>query len=93
LNHDSVLGIHHYFEDEDSFFLVLELCEGGDLFSYVKEYGSLSEEETKTLGLQLIAGVEYLHGQKIMHRDLKLGNILLNTDKTNIKIADFGLAI
>jgi polo-like kinase 4 len=93
MDHENLIKILHCFEDEDSHYLVLELCEGGDLFAYIKEYGKLSEEETKHIGEQLLNGIQYLHEYHVMHRDLKLGNILLDKAKTHIKIADFGLAI
>jgi polo-like kinase 1 len=51
----------------------------------------LSESEVKYFMLQVLDGLEYLHSQKIIHRDLKLGNLFLN-DKMEVKIGDFGLA-
>ena len=79
------------FEDSDNFYLLLELCTGGDLFSYIKSLGKLEESETKRICLNIVEGISYLHSNNILHRDLKLGNILLTEDKS-AKIADFGLA-
>jgi serine/threonine protein kinase len=72
--------------------MILELCERGELFTYLKSKGRLKQEEIIKLGYQLAKALEYLHVNKILHRDLKLGNILLNNDDT-IKLCDFGLAV
>ena len=74
-------------------YLVLELCAGGDLYQYLKLNGILSEDETQSLFRQLIEGLHVLHENAIMHRDLKLSNILISDDGKELKIADFGLAI
>ena len=71
---------------------MLEYCEDGDLFHYLKGKGKLSEDEAKKISFQLAEGLKYLHDNKIIHRDLKLGNLLLGSDHT-LKICDFGLAI
>lgn len=52
---------------------------------------TLTEPEVRYYMLQLISGCQYIHGRRIIHRDLKLGNMLLD-DRMRIKIADFGLA-
>lgn len=57
----------------------------------IKRKRRFVESEVKFFMLQLLEGLEYLHSQKIIHRDLKLGNLFLN-ENTNIKIGDFGLA-
>lgn len=92
LTHPNVLRLYHSFEDQDSYYLVLEFCPGGELFHYIKAEGRLSEELTSSLCGQLVDGLSYLHSQYIIHRDLKLGNLLLNDEFTELKIADFGLA-
>jgi polo-like kinase 1 len=56
-----------------------------------KRRGALTEPEVRYLVKQLIKGCQYLHKNKIIHRDLKLGNLFLNNDM-EIKIGDFGLA-
>ena len=57
----------------------------------IKKKRRFSESEVKYFMLQVLEGLEYLHGQKIIHRDLKLGNLFLS-DNMTIKIGDFGLA-
>ena len=92
LSHPNILRLYHSFEEGDSHFLVLELCPGGELFHYIKNEGRLKEETTAMLCGQLVEGMAYLHANNIIHRDLKLGNLLLNEEATELKIADFGLA-
>jgi len=92
LSHPNILRLYHSFEDADSHYLVLEFCPGGELFHYIKTEGRLKEETTAMLCGQLVEGLAYLHSNQIIHRDLKLGNILLNEEATELKIADFGLA-
>lgn len=75
-----------------NYYLLMDLCEGGDLYSYIKEHGKLDEPEIFDLSYQLAMGLKYLHDQNVIHRDLKLGNILLKENKKDLKICDFGLA-
>ena len=56
-----------------------------------KRRGALTEPEVRYLMKQIIEGCQYLHNNKIIHRDLKLGNLFLN-DEMEIKLGDFGLA-
>ncbi|XP_040823583.1 serine/threonine-protein kinase MARK2-like [Ochotona curzoniae] len=71
--------------------LVMELAEGGTLRSHVIDRGGLTEEEAKDLLGQLLEAVEYCHAQRVAHRDLKLRNILLDTNM-RVKLADFGFS-
>ena len=71
--------------------LAMELCAGGDLLNYVRKRKKLEEGESKILFKQIIQGLEYIHKRRILHRDIKLDNILLD-GKGNVKIADFGVS-
>ena len=57
-----------------------------------EERGGLSEEQIRLYTLQIIEGVEYLHTNMVIHRDIKGANILLDAKLKNIKLADFGLS-
>jgi serine/threonine protein kinase len=72
----------------------MECCKGGCLSDYIKKQHNsrLSETEARKFFRQLIEGVIYLHSNKIMHRDLKLQNLIL-TDSKDLKICDFGLSV
>ena len=70
--------------------IVMELCPGGDLLNYVRKRRKLNETLAKYLFKQIIEGIGYIHSKNILHRDIKLENILLD-DKGHIKIADFGV--
>jgi len=74
--------------------LVLELCEGGELYDRIQQKQYYPEHEAKVCCQQLLTAVAYVHSKGIMHRDLKPENILLASKVSNvdIKISDFGLA-
>ncbi|CAE7419460.1 mlkA [Symbiodinium sp. CCMP2592] len=74
--------------------LVLELCEGGELYDRIQQKRFYSEADTKLLVKNLLEAVEFIHSKGIMHRDLKPENILLvsKVSNTDIKVSDFGLA-
>jgi polo-like kinase 4 len=94
LRNPSILELYNYFEDSEYVYMVMELCENGNLYQYLREHprGHLTEPEARGVLLQLIQGLAYLHSNGIIHRDLKLSNLLLNS-KYQLKIADFGLAV
>lgn len=90
LRHAHVLSLYEILATETSIYLVSELCCGGELFDYLVEKGRLSPRETRRLFGQLVLGVAHLHQHAgIVHRDLKLENILLD-EHVNVKIADLG---
>ena len=76
LDHPCIVKLFHYFQDDDAVYLLLELCEGGDLHRHVLQ-APYSERDTKHLVGQLVEGLAYLHAQGVLHRDIKLGNLPL----------------
>ena len=91
LHHNQVVAFEHNFEDEENVYMLLEVCQNQTLNELLKRRVKLSEIEVQCYIIQLIKGLQYLHSHKIIHRDLKLGNLFL-TDKLELKIGDFGLA-
>ena len=90
MRHKSVVKLFETFETEKHYLFVMELCAGGDLLQYVRKRRKLNENVAKYLFKQIIEGIGYIHSKNIVHRDIKLDNILLD-NKGHIKIADFGV--
>ena len=91
LHHCQIVAFEHNFEDNDFVYILLEICNNQTLNELLKRRKTLTEIEVQCYLIQLIQGLKYLHSHKIIHRDLKLGNLFL-TDKMQLKIGDFGLA-
>ncbi|XP_061685671.1 serine/threonine-protein kinase PLK1-like [Syngnathoides biaculeatus] len=91
LEHPNIVGFRGFFEDDDFVFVVLEICKRRSLLELHKRRKAVTEPEARYYMTQLLRGVQYLHNNRIIHRDLKLGNIFLNDDM-DVKIGDFGLA-
>ncbi|XP_059985537.1 NUAK family SNF1-like kinase 2 isoform X3 [Lagenorhynchus albirostris] len=81
----------HVFENSSKIVIVMEYASRGDLYDYVSERQRLSEREARHFFRQIVSAVHYCHQNRVVHRDLKLENILLDANG-NIKIADFGLS-
>lgn len=102
LSHDNVIYLKEYFEESGRVYIIMEYLGGGELLdallSKEKTHDGLeahySEQDARMIFKQIIAGVKYMHDKGIVHRDLKLENLLLSKrgDIRSIKIADFGLA-
>ena len=90
LNHPNITKILENFETEKYILIIMEYINGGNLFSFVKKRRKLSEKTAKFLFKQIIQGIKYFHSKNIVHRDIKLENILIDL-KNNIKICDFGI--
>ena len=86
-----VIKVYKIYEDKNNFLIIMEYCEGGELFNYIVKKKRLSEEEASYFFYQLINGIEYIHSKGIAHRDLKPENLLLSKNKI-LKIIDFGLS-
>ncbi|XP_023323849.1 serine/threonine-protein kinase PLK1 isoform X1 [Eurytemora carolleeae] len=91
VRHSYIVKLFSYFEDSNFVYVILELCRKKSLMELHKRRQAITEPETRYFMRQMLLGCQYLHENKIIHRDLKLGNVFLNDD-LEIKIGDFGLA-
>lgn len=91
LNHPNIVSLHEMIETRNTIGMVLEYASGGELFDYILQQRYLKDEKARRLFAQLVSGVGYLHRNGIIHRDLKLENLLLDSNR-NIIITDFGFA-
>lgn len=93
LDHPNITKLYEFYEDQYNLYLVLELCTGGELLDYFSRIGYLTETQTAIYIKQILSALCYLHSMNIVHRDLKLENLLIEKEKMNVlKIADFGSA-
>ena len=93
VDHPNIVRLFEVIEDDKYFNLFQELCTGGELLSKVKK--SLKEKEIAKIFKQIMSAIAYCHEKGIVHRDMKLENILFATESEDspIKIIDFGLSV
>ena len=93
---EAIVTLHNVLRTENNTYLVFEYCAGGDLHKYMREKAfRLSEEDAQNVIHQLATALKALRAIKVVHRDLKLSNILLKSlpdQPPIVKLADFGLA-
>ncbi len=94
LNHANVLALREVHIDDVYIYMVMDMCDGGELFDRVARGGGLGEDLARYYFKQIVAGLGYCHEQQVWHRDLKLENLLMVEKSTDslVKIADFGLS-
>uniref|UniRef100_A0AC35TLZ1 Phosphorylase kinase n=1 Tax=Rhabditophanes sp. KR3021 TaxID=114890 RepID=A0AC35TLZ1_9BILA len=90
-DHGSIIEMHDFFETPTFLFAVFEIAPCGELFDVLNKAVRLSEKKVRNIMNQLFDGVSYLHNRRIVHRDLKLENILC-IDEARVVISDFGFA-
>jgi calcium/calmodulin-dependent protein kinase I len=94
VDHPNVLKLYEHYDDAFNVCLVLELCDGGELFDRISKREYYTESDARQVLLSVGSALKHCHDRKIVHRDLKPENILLlnEADDAPIKIADFGFA-
>ncbi|XP_023563368.1 serine/threonine-protein kinase 33 [Octodon degus] len=101
VKHEHIIHLEQIFETPKKMYLVMELCEDGELKEMLDRKSHFSENETRWIIQSLASAIAYLHNKDIVHRDLKLENIMVkssfidanNEMNLNIKVTDFGLAV
>ncbi|CAF0806413.1 unnamed protein product [Rotaria sordida] len=91
LNHPYIIKIKEVYESREKIILVMEYASGGELYDYLNRKKRIPESQARAIFRQIVSAVHFLHKNHIVHRDLKLENILID-HKGDIKLADFGLS-
>src|SRR5690606_11688691 len=97
IKHNNIVKLYDIFDTNNKIYIILELCLGCNLYDLLNNYKNfnnknyLNEYETAYIIYILTNTIDYIHNHGIVHRDLKLENILL-TNNGIIKISDFGLS-
>jgi serine/threonine protein kinase len=91
LSHPNIVRFFGYEKTESQLSIMLEYCESGSLYDTMSTFGKFSEPLVRNFISQVLLGLEYLHAEGIIHRDVKSANILCTKDGI-IKLADFGIA-
>jgi len=93
--HPNISGLRDMYEDHNSFYLILDIVNGGEMFEHLINYGAYSEADAARLMHEVASALAFLHGVGVIHADLKPENLLLSTKNRSdgtLKIIDFGCA-
>ena len=93
-NHPHIIHMHAFYEEQNHFYLVMEVMDGGELFDRIVQKSYYNEKEARDVVKILLEAINYLHVRNIVHRDLKPENLLLANvhNDSDIRLADFGFA-
>jgi tetratricopeptide (TPR) repeat protein len=91
LNHQNIVTLFDADQEDDNYYITMELLEGLPFDAILKKRRQLAPRDVARLGVQVAAGLQYAHEQRIVHRDIKTANLYFTRDRT-VKIMDFGLA-
>lgn len=94
LDHETLVGVVDFFEEDDFYYIVMELMEGGDVFDRILSLNNYNENDARELAKVLLLAVDEMHKNGVAHRDIKPQNIFLGCKHSNckIKVGDFGFA-
>jgi hypothetical protein len=93
--HPNIIHLYEVFENKDYYYIIMECCSGGDLFSYIeKRHFKLPEKRACEIVYKILLALFYLHSYGIIHRDIKPENILMvdSSENSDIRLVDFGLS-
>ncbi len=94
VDHPNIIRMYEWFEDRTNIYIVMDLCEGGELFDKISAVGHFTEQVAAGLFKDMMNSVNYCYGKKICHKDLKPENFMFGSkdDFATIKLIDFGLS-
>jgi calcium-dependent protein kinase len=96
LDHPNILKVYEAYHFDGHYCIITELCDGGSLSAFIRQGRRFTDRAIRTIMGKLMSALVYLHELGIVHRDIKLDNILLMQDKSagkeDIRLIDFGLA-
>jgi beta-lactam-binding protein with PASTA domain/tRNA A-37 threonylcarbamoyl transferase component Bud32 len=91
LSHPNIVPVFDWGEDSGTYFIVMEFVDGRALSTILKASGTLPPERAAEIGAAVAAALGYAHKNRVIHRDVKPGNVLI-TDESQVKVTDFGIA-
>ena len=93
LKHKNIIDLYHAFAQEKTFCMIMECAPDGELLAFVEEKGKIDEVSSRSIIKQIVSAITYCHAKGIVHRDLKMENVLFKDKNTlHIKVVDFGIA-
>lgn len=94
INHENIIRYFDFYEDQHFLYVVMELCQGGEVFAKLVELRRFSEKNAALLGQQMLKAMAYIHKLHIAHRDIKAENFMLSEPviTSTVKMIDFGMA-
>ncbi len=91
LSHANIVAVYDWGEDDDTYFIVMELVQGRNLRDVIRSEGALLPRRVAEIGAEVCVAISAAHNQGLVHRDIKPANVLLSPDGA-VKVADFGIA-
>ncbi|KAM9324117.1 NUAK family SNF1-like kinase 1 [Gastrophryne carolinensis] len=91
LKHEHIIQVFEVFESSEKIIIVMEYASNGELYDFINNKHQIPESEARRFFRQIVSAVHYCHKNGVVHRDIKLENILLD-ENLNVKLADFGLS-
>jgi len=91
LNHPNIVQVYDFAASESGMRIIMEYVEGRTLYQRVSQDGPMSEVEVAAIACEVLDAIELIHGEGVIHRDMKPGNVMLD-DKGRVKVMDFGIA-
>jgi serine/threonine protein kinase len=95
MSHPNIVQMSTSFDNPQSIYIIMEHIKGKPLYQYLKEkpYKRMHEDEARVIIKQIAEAMQYVHGQNVAHRDLKLENFIINTKTMKLTMIDFGFSI